>query len=511
MLVDDYLHFRFADINDFGSIVSRFNSNKSLIAQLNNKYKLSPTFYDTSTPNNIKRYESLLEFFKNPTLSDNKFIKGQSWEYMDLNRSESFEEEITENTNLMADNISKMLDYFKKLSNELTNKLGSSFQEYATEIINEYAATHGLSSSQSNVGQELLRAFISRNGLKNLQTPSFSNGDLASFLEYAEAMIEVLPYFEDVPLDYSNDNSKNSQGSIKLFIAKIQNLYNYVIKSAQKIAMIKIEELLFKNGLKSTEDIFKDLDKTIDSYSNGSLFIAANFKTRKEQLEEKRGTHLKVKKSGVDVTINNDFVRVHYDVDISKYKGNNRVKYENMSLVDNTSFLYAAINNLQLSQTELANLAAANSGESLISFDDGSFINEDVLENAWNNVIQEVTTSQLISSLLALSTNSNMSTLFLVYNGGIYPISDVLDRVLDSQVRGYNPEIDGTVSRALNRSNIVKQNRWRWANYRSGASYRMDRSREEGKKRSSLVLPTVIMRLQQAKLDISLKKLGSLL
>lgn len=511
MLVDDYLHFRFADIDDFGSIVSRFNSNKSLVTQFNDKYKLSPTFYDISTPSNIRRYESLLEFFKNPTLNDNKFIKGQSWEYMDLNRSESFEDEITRETNLMADNISKMVGYFKKLSNELVYKLGNNFQEYATEIINEYAATRGLSSSQSDIGQELLRAFVSRNGLKNLQTPTASNGGLASFLEYAEALIEILPYFDDVPLDYSNDNSKNNQNSIKLFIAKIQNLYNYVIKSAQKIAMIKIEELLFKHGLKTTEDIFKDLDKTIDSYNNGSFFIAANFKTQKEKIEEKRGTLLKVKKSGVDVTINNDFVRVHYDVDISKYKGNNRIKYENMRLVDNTSFLYAAINNLQLSQTELANLAAANSGESLISFDADSSINEDVLEMAWNNVIQEVTTSQLISSLLTLLNSGNMSTLFLVYNGGVYPISEVLDKVLDSQVRGYNPEIDGTVSRALNRSNIVKQNRWRWANYCSGASYRMDRSREEGKKRSSMVLPSVIMRLQQAKIDISLKKLGSLL
>lgn len=518
ILADNYLHFKFADmVDDRNSYdpLSQFAYAKNGIQNLALQGEQLPA--ETYVAENLTEYENLLDFFRRPEYKITKRTKQTNPQNTEYSWDSKFSDEITGRSEDLANDISLFVNMLKAITGEICKQLGVNFQEYAAQLVAEYAQNNSYSSHASLIGYDILSSFLSTDGFKKIHTSQVANGGLGKFIESAALLIETLPsYTGDAEIgtikyqasDGSTQETKNGKETIFRLLEKIQGLYETAVDDGAEIAWEKIKENLFVTYVEALDKLNKEvaLRGQYGNSGKSNLQITANTIFNNTKKSDTNRTLVNLTKPGVNIIVTNDLVRITYETSIKEYRGSKSIKYSNLGMASSVSFLMGVqMAYPNITTNNLVNLAAARPGYGISSHEK---YDEEEISKTWGNVVQNTVTASLLSSISTLIGLEGYKNTYLTLGGKAIHISEVILNLRTSMQTGFAE--NAFFSNNFSRDNFTASNEWIWQNKKS-KDYYSDRNLNKALERSKKLYHPVLEKLNQAKMDISLRNLESLL
>ena len=372
------------------------------------------------------------------------------------------------------------------------------FSEFQNRLVQEYARTKKI--PQSKVGQSIIQDFLKTNGFKGLPKTSTA---LEAYLQRLALLAYAIPSYGGESYSYSTGTRSGTTDSIpqffKIIASKTTGTLNFVRKEAGELAMMKAEADVLADFAKQVQDINTQIRQTgrkMVSSEGGWLSADVTVKSDFDNMStDKSASNMRLSRGDVEVTVDNSKVSVTYGINVKDQNINRGAKYQNITLVNNTSFVNAyrkVFSGYGNSLDLLYQLAAGHEG--------GEY-SEAILSLYWNEMIDTVVKGGMLDALAGMPQEN---VIYLSVNGQLFSIADIAQRVLNSEVGG-NLAGGADLSYStlgLNRENAVATNRWVGSPTKNTV-YALQRS--------EAVLPQIQAYLNRAKITIDLKLLTTLI
>lgn len=423
--------------------------------------------------------------------------------------------------NMMAQQLASEIDLFTNKLDEVIAQIyhsigGQSLEEYKNQVIIDYASKTHTTPGSSNFRQSIINNFITHKGLKKLKMTASSGTGVQNTLETAlrhlVLLAEGLPEYGSGGRSlggkyYSTESGshRTSTGAETLGViaSKVQGLFNNVVGSGAEIAWAMAEE----EGDKKVIEKLHQLDKRI----NASVHATVVGDTTVKNTENKT----QVSKGDVSVKISGQGVNIEYGVSVKTYRFDPAANAQSIEIVGGTNFLTAAYKLLG-SGTEkeyLFNLAAGLPGGSK-----NKTVSAATLNSQWNELVETVVLFNFLDFLAGTATQNSNNVLYLVFNGKIVTVDEILSTVVGGQTKITSRLWSETTGKNLRRSSFVSINRNAWVGDRGGktGTYLQghslgDRSKGQGIIRSRNVANQLYGILSKTRLTVNLNMLTSML
>lgn len=385
----------------------------------------------------------------------------------------------------LANNIVTFSDNLKIISEQMYEKagLGSNYQEYMAGIANKYAETMGI--PKGKVAQQILSELMAQDGIKTLNNyGSDVRGQLASDMEKLTLAAIALPSYESFIANNAGllkGAGSNKSKFFRTVVSKLTSLRNHAKGAAHEITVelgaSAADGIIRKHLAKIGVEVV-GATNTGGGYSSGLRGLgwlgveqrmdgALSQPVSEEDIAFQRARN----KGDVGVSImidNNGNGRVEADIgfNIKNYSKIVNGRFKSYTIHDEGSFsaLYRVAFPDDVNYQYLFNIGAGHT--SAKNFDSG--LTGKKLDSAWNDIIRTVAVSNLT---YAMAGNITENVLFMVLNRKIFPISYVLERILNYIKSGegdYKSITDtdnwfgyGQQIRGISRSKFMAVSKWK--------------------------------------------------
>lgn len=533
-----YLHYWFSDYakkngkmgTSSNNVYATFNATKNRNKyfgsggdHLKNFKNRKANMVSSFSEQNIDDFETLLEFFTNPVLDKTRHDTFSSNVVQNWGVSKT--QQATYTPEELANSISSFLSEFYIRLVEMAEKLNVSLGDFSKEVINSYAQKRGVRIGSKRFSKMVISDFIHHKGIVSLNldgSAGTGSTNIESCLKAMVLLAEALPDFgvggrqELGSMKYSTGSSRGEKisgsGSATLGIiaGKLQGLWSNVVGAGAEIAWQKAEETGLKKFDKKLEKIFSKISG--QNYSGKNLNISVE--VTGDKTTEKTKEIKSAAKSDVTITVSDNNVTVSYGVSVKQYKYNPKAGVSYIKLVSGTSFLKAAekYTNAGKDRGYLLNLAGGHPNDIKGLYGGNAFSTAN-LNSLWDELVQSVVIMNFLDVIAGLGTTAMDNVLYLVSNGNVYAIDDILINLINnpdsigSRIYKETKTKRGAGSKSLTRASLVKMNSWIYKKYRNRS---LDRDTEKGKERSAAASSAIYSALEAQKLEVTLKDLEKL-
>lgn len=493
----------------------------------------------SGNPANRSEFEELLEFFMNPgeALSEvradtYKANAVQGWSGI---KGSVFGSDGGFTTpEELAERISTFCKELENRTNEMIAKLSDNVEAYKQAVIREYAETRGVSVGSGNFARRVIQDFLAHEGLKKLGLGTAISGEADSKVNScARACVllaEALPSYGSGgslsmgSMKYSTGKSirdaKSKGGSgtkvsgsgsetLAIILGKLSGLWSNVVGSGAEIAAKKAEEVLLGKLVKEEEKVQQAFRNSGSAGKEISVSVRTSGGNMVQKTDEIKG----VSKPDVVISVSDGSVSIDYGASVKQYTPDPSDNSITITAVSETSFMkaltryYPAARNTEY----VLNLAGAHGGLGLKGkkgTGQAQSYSEAGLNERWRDLVDSVTVRNFLDFVAGLGQTHGDNVLYLISNGQIYSIGDILDYV------GNNPDMlhgrinQGDTKKILYRGSLSKMNKWVYGKgqEQGGARKKLSgKSRELALVRSNEAYDAIYGALNSAKLTASLK------
>lgn len=493
----------------------------------------------SGNPANRSEFEELLDFFTNSgealsglRMDTYKASVVQGWSGMNSSVFGSGGGLTTPEE--LAERISDFCKELENKTNEMISKLNENVEAYKKTVVREYAETRGVSVGSGNFARKVIQDFLMHNGLKKLGLGTAISGEADSKINTcARACVllaEALPSYGNGgaltmgAMKYSTGKSvrdarkKGGSGTkisnsgshtLAIILGKLTGLWNNVVGSGAEIATKKAEEVLINKIVKEEEKVQQAFRSSGSAGKEISVSVRVSGGDMIQKTEETKG----VSKPDVTISVSDGSVSIDYGASVKQYTPNPSDNSITITPVSETPFMkaltryYPAARNTEY----VLNLAGAHGGLGLKGkrgTGQAQSYSEEGLNERWRELVDAVTVRNFLDFIAGLGQAHGDNVLYLVSNGQVYSIADILDYV------GNNPEMlhgrinQGNTSRILYRGALAKMNKWVYGagHEKGGAKKKLtNKSRELALIRSNEAYDAIHGALENTKLIASLK------
>jgi len=474
---------------------------------------LRKSVFEGQTVNNISTATALRES-KESVIGDNKI-------------AEATAEEIA---TIIDDFLKKMQNAIQEMYKTIVDS--GSWEDFQAAVVDEFAQTKKRPSGP--IKESILKSFLTHEGLAklNLTTTAGKESDatLQTSLRNIALILHALP-------DYGTEGSSTlgsrrySTGSTKgkyklsgsggetlsIISGKMQGLFSNIVGKGGEIAWKVAEEKAEKEVI----DFLKDKTATVTSDVIGGDLLQIEKRVSSDlPSKNKNQTTQVVSKGDVKVVIESKKITIEYGVSVKTYTFN-KAGSKTVSIVDGTNFfdtakkLFGEDNGWRY----MLNLGAGHPGKSWYGREGG--VESDVksaseLNTQWDALLNQIVANAFLDILMGVVTKEGPTVLYLVVNGNIIKISDILAKIADGSM-DFSKRVwevtqrqgGKTGSRALTRASLMKINEWEWKEKNKKIKTK-DINSEKAIERSSKVTSALYERLKQQKINVSLNYLEAL-
>ena len=451
-----YLHYYYDNFikgpQYSSSIASKFNYAKVASEYLGPDGKMAQQYSERMSSmvsyngEAIKNYEELLDFFADPDSSSAKAqmenfepIKSDFKPVAALNEAKSI---TSESARSEAEKIAETVQIFQSSLTSaidgILQQLGSKATagEYCSEVVRAYAEKRGLGGTESGSArrQVIISSVISRKGLIDLgdiagEGVGTQNKSLQTSLRKAALLADSIADFGTESGSAALAESGDSDKVLLTIANKLRGLFGNINRSGAALGWAVAE----KNA---EAVIVKELDGKVDSLirsgagSQGGGGIGYSVEVDKEDIpdSEKQEVHGSITKSGTTVSYDYNGVHVSYDVFLKSSTIQTRANFQSINLVSNADFMNCYTKYCGGGEAAMAYLYNVAAGHSLYTR------NSDIAAT-WNELINTVVLTNYVDFLAGIGkeTGRNPNNLYLVFNGEMIPIKDIINHLqLDS-------------------------------------------------------------------------------
>lgn len=427
-------------------------------------------------------------------------------------------------------------DFLQKLEHaivEMYNTIvgSGSWDSFQAQVVEEFAKNKKRPSGK--ISESILKSFLTHEGLTklNLNTTAGKESDatLQTSLRNIALILEALPDYGtggSSTLGSRRYSTGSTQGKYKIsgsggdtlgiISGKMQGLFSNLVGKGGEVAWKTAEEA----AEEEVQDFLEEkVNVTAEVIGGQTLQIERKISSNMPP-KNKKNTTTVVSKGDTKVTITKGKkVIIEYGVSVKTYTFN-KAGSKTVSIVDGTNFFDAAI---KLFGTDngwryMLNLGAGHPGKSWYGRDDtkGSAKSASDLNAQWDTLLNQIVANAFLDILMGIITKEGPTVLYLVVNGNIIKISDILANLasgsMDFSKRVWEVtqrKNGGTGSKALTRASLMKLNEWQWSGQNSKIKTK-DKDSEKAVQRSSQVVPALYDRLKQQKISVSLNHLEAL-
>ena len=410
---------------------------------------------------------------------------------------ESTAQEAVGDVGFFIEQLNKLIE---NIYSELSNT--KNLEEYRQTVIQNYINEKNIVASQ--FAASVIEDFLKIDGFKDLNGKSLLTGDsLERSIQKLILLAESLPSWETgIGKSFSTCSRhgiiKDGVQLFQIIGNKVAGLQNYMQSQVGQLGMLTGALTATKLFLESLNNI--KIEGNYGGHSNSALMIQTAVSEKKDPKLKSDYQNSRVqsayKKSGAEITVSNDRVALTYGFNIkqSKSAAKSSSGFRTYTINDSVEFLpmYERLFNDDSNHSFIKNLGGGHTGNT----NDLSGANMDAL---WTQLIDTVAAANLLTSL---SGNITSSTLFLVLNGKIFDIEEVLNRIMGSIMNqsGYSMSYGATMNRQ--RSTFLREN-----TMINGPTYNWFYAKQRSEKANTSMEAT----LQRAKMTITLSTLSSLL
>ena len=425
--------------------------------------------------------------------------------------------------NMLAQQLASEIDLFTNKLDEVIAQIyhsigGKNLEEYKNQVIMDYASKTHTRPGSSNFRQSIINNFMTHEGLKKLKMTASSGTGAQSTLEttlrHLVLLAEGLPEYGSMGQSlggkyYStrSGSHRTSTGaeSLGVIAGKVQGLFSNVVGSGGEIAWAVAEE----EGDRKVVEKLRQLDKNINASVHATVVGDTTVKNTENKSQVSKGdVHIKISGKGVNI---------EYGVSVKNYRFDPTANTQTIDIVSGTNFLTAAYKLLGggTNKEYLFNLAAGLPGGSA---KENNIIDASTLNNQWNELVETVVLFNFLDFLAGTATQNSNNVLYLVFNGKIVTVDEILLNVINKQTKIKHRLYSESTGKSLQRSNFVSINRNAWVGNRGGKSGTYlqghsleNRDKEQGAVRSRNVASQLHAAFTDAKLTVSLNMLTSML
>lgn len=436
---------------------------------------------------------------------------------------EKLVDELTKNLSTFINGLDNMID---EMYNQLHKK--ESLDAYAQTVIADYAKTHKVSGDA--MSQQILSEFL-KDGLKSIKAKSSSAEDrLMADINKCINLANALPKYKEYVKNNAESLATNKEGAESRFFRILSRRLTGIRSHAQglmgEIAVAAGFAAATSKGLKEIGKLGTTTSNVVGTRTSVKLpWGHLNINILKDpQLEEDAAKAQNIKKStnkkDVEVTMNivdgNGKITstFTYGANVKNYTIKPDSPFTTYTIHDSGTFAnaYKAAFPQDANYSFLFNLGAGHANQLRLG---GPSYSE--LNTQWTQIIRTVAVSYIAT---ALAGGIRENTVFLVLNGRVFLITDVLKNILSfiqAGEPGYNESNSafgyGYQLRGMSREKMLAKSTWifdksrenvpknRWDDRNTQLAYqRSDKARLE--------LPKI---LNDAKITISLRTMTSLL
>lgn len=419
----------------------------------------------------------------------------------------------------IVNDVNIFMTKLKEAMNNITNMVKVNIEAYKKLIIDQFCESQGVSyANKGEFAAKVIEIFLQHQGIKklNLGSAEIEDTNLRTVANECILLIEALPeYGTSSSAGALNKTHKYSTGSMRKgetketkgvnllnkLMDKLRGLYSNVIGKAGEAAWAEVE---IQAGKLVQDDLAKIVSNNKKVYTGKDITITATTVGADSVKSEKTSTGISVSKPDVKVSINFNGVLVEYGVSVKEYKANPNNKVPSVDIVSNTSF-WAALNkyvgNRPASIKYVFNVAGGRSGNAHYANYNLTGPSEGELVSQWENIKKTVTIANFLDFLAGeVNAANTLSVLYLVVNGTVMPVSNILSRVGIEDIGVTLSE--GSLSNLTRRNMAERHNVWKQSD---AGRWTPDPGLAET--RSSNVQSGIINTLYAAKMKVSLSNL----
>lgn len=390
-----------------------------------------------------------------------------------------------------------VLNYFK------TNDYQKLYQDYAAAIVENFAQSKRRMAGSESVGDAILRSILGRYNEKFFRMQGKAM-DIPTGIAKMLALIGSLPSpASGGTYNIRSSKSTSVQGTAsgedeigKTLLAKAQRWVLQMQKTASEAAAAKA----MLEGHKKLGEALEGLDRTFEVTGNKNF--STNFRPDAKQKDLLQQTGLRSEsllqskraKSDVSLLVTKDKVTAQVGFTVKDYKANatdGAAPGYDIALQKETPLITALMREAGISGSDLHGiyqLAVAQGMESTLNYQ-------------WDQMVQFAAYRMFLNAAMGFAGTADQS-FFMVINGGIYTMSDILNHVMHSDstvmiseyVNNKNQGVGGLV-----RETYRQMNEDLWQGDRGIAS------RPLAYKRSQMLEPAVSNMMYMTKIRIDLK------
>lgn len=398
---------------------------------------------------------------------------------------------------------------------------GGSFKAFKQSVFSEYASKNGKvkNKSESEVKKSIVEdLLVSKNDtFKKIDFSPTGDKAMDTSLKKLAALSEALPEIaaQAVGMKYKTGKNKpkkieTEDKALQIIAGKVSGLFNNIVGAGAEIAWEQAE-IAGK----------KEIEQAIEKYNAAiaKAGVSVTTSTVGANRIDKGDGGKKVSKPDVNVSVNGAGVRIEYGVTVKNYKIKNGQKSVSIKLSDKENF-YTTLSKMFKTTEEkeyLYNLAA---GLSVSPRDGKGGKSHPELEGVFQEVLSTVGLIHFLEALAGTAKNNQDNILYMVLNGKIITIEEILESVCagGSSVSTVIKSGSGSGTTRLSRTAFEKINRNNWEirkgsldkNIKTRRTYKF-RDTSAGKIRSERTVGEIEAILRNYKMNITLNMLTSLL
>lgn len=485
-----YIHYYFADFAKKNN-VDIFNAAQttSYFQQKLESYRNKYIGIKTNMVSNAKNEQealSLIDAIEQDAVLSNQRSEFFKANYKDVGSAKGIRSAAAAGETI-AEEVQLFVEELRNVINNIVTSLNLNLEELKTRIIQQYCDKRNVTVNTSAFRQAILQDFLTHEGIKRLGINAGGTGQKAldSSLRNIILLAESLPEYgtsgnstlggKNYSTSSGPGRTKNGSETLDIIQRKLQGLLNNIQGIGAEIAWAKAEEI-------GERQVGKEFIKANAQVVGGTVITDGKFLADQQ---EKNDFH--VSKPDVQVNIAGKKIIITYGVSVKQYKFNKKTGVGTISLVSNTSLLDALEKYGKQNLYSIYNLAAGHASKK-----DG--YSSESLNEMWNNLVKQVTMANFLDALIGLG---DLSVLYLVVNGQVIPVSNILTKISENDIVG---RFVG--EKVVSRNAFVKMNQW-IGDDREGTH----KDNLAALWRSAEAESGIYARLSQAKLDISLKNL----
>lgn len=427
----------------------------------------------------------------------------------------------------VGSDISKLQEMVSEFCQSLSTSLDAvysdisssgTYDSFRKEVIELYRQKKGISGSESKCNQQIIKDFLSKDGLVALDGAYSSSGNYESSMTTLAKLIliaEALPEYagQAYYYGYSSSHQRGRVTKVSTFFnivgKKVGSLINGVngvlgeVTAAYgaDLATKKIVEVLESAGLDMSK-VGKNIRVTGTDIVKGESWLTWSTSTQQDK-NLVSGTTLPtyhVSKPDFQLTLNEHGSSATVGVTVKNYrepKNKNATRHYNIQ--SNTSFLSAFLNVFPGKEDYLYQFGAGHVWGSQ---------NESTISKIWRDMVSLVVAGNALTALAGLPEEN---TYYFVAGKNVWTIEEIMTRILDTYARAgggaaRNQGMSVSIGRGGGiynaRAQLLSINKWEGTEYIP--------SKPLSEVRSDKVLPEVAQNLFNRKITFQLNVLADL-